>query len=338
MFLALPTNASASVTCISAKSAVAIDSKTCEILYEKNIDERMPVASTTKIMTCLIACEMGNMDEIICITDKMLEGTEGSSIYLEVGDLISLYDLVVGAMLASGNDAANAIAVHISGSEDSFVDLMNQKAKKIGMQNTRFATPSGLDAGKPYSTAYDMALLTSTALDNQMFASVCKLKSAEILVNNAPRTIYNHNKLLSYSNNYCGVKTGFTSKAGRCLASAYNHNSATIIVVTLNAPNDWEDHEQIVKLCSKKYKELCKTEELYIDVVGGKSAKVKCTADAKITFSNNLNEKIYYYPFVYAPVYEGNTVGRIDYYSNGIKIESVEITASESVELWQIMK
>lgn len=333
-----PFNAYASIGNISAQSAVAMDSKTGCVLYNRSSNIRLPIASTTKIMTCLIACESGNIEDIVTVTAEMLDKTEGSLIYLKVGDKISLEDLIKGAMLASGNDAANAIAVHLGNSISGFRDMMNSKAKKLKMYNTHFVTPSGLDEDEHYSTAYDMALLACYAMNNKIFSDICRLQSAEITISNKPTTIYNHNRLLSVDNNYCGVKTGFTSKSGRCLVSAYKHNDSMIIIVTLNAPDDWEDHRQIKNYAVKKYNDYSSKEQIIIDVVGGKREKITCDAKYKITACKKLRKKVYYYPFLYAPVYKGSTVGRIDFYCGNNKIESVEITASESVEIWTTKK
>ncbi len=338
ILLAIPFNVYANTVNISAQSAVAIDAKTKDVLYERSGNIRLPIASTTKVMTCVLACELGNADDVVTITDEMLAGTEGSLIYLKPGDKITLGDLIKGSLLASGNDAANAIAVHIGKSISGFVELMNHKAQQLNMYNTHFETPSGLDKGAHYSTAYDMALLSAYAIQNKLFTSICSMQSAEITVSNKTVTIYNHNKLLSYDKNYFGVKTGFTSKAGRCLISAYNYKDSCIITVTLNAPDDWEDHKQIKDYAIKKYKEYIRTEYFTLDLVGGKAEKIKCNAKCKVTYSKKLSKKVYYYPFVYAPIYKGTVVGRIDFYSGNIKIESVEITASESVGIWQTTK
>lgn len=338
VLLSFPYNVYAGVNNISAYSAVSMDSATGKVLYEKNSTQRLAIASTTKIMTCLLACEMGNMSDIVTITSEMLDKTEGSLIYLKVGDKISLEDLVKGALLASGNDAANAIAIHISKSIEAFSVLMNNKAKKLKMYNTCFVTPSGLDEGQHYSTAYDMALLASYAMKNDAFKNICKLQMAEITISNKTQKIYNHNKLLSYDNNYCGVKTGFTNKAGRCLVSAYDYNGSYIIIVTLNAPNDWDDHKKIKSYCVKKYNNYYGKDEYALDVVGGAKGKVKCFSRYQVTSCGRISKKIYYYPFIYAPIYKGTCIGRLDIYCGNVKIESVEIIASESVELWQTTK
>ena len=175
---------------ISASYAAAIDMATKTVLYEKNSSVKASMASTTKIMTCIIACEQGDFDQTVIVTNEMLEGTQGSLLYLKDGDSITLYDLIVGSMLASGNDAANVIAFAISGSLEAFCNLMNEYAQKIGMQNTNFETPSGLDSKNHYSTAYDMTLLGAYALKDETFSSICKMQSAEIKINGEAQTVY----------------------------------------------------------------------------------------------------------------------------------------------------
>lgn len=320
---------------VSARSSVSLDLETGTVLYDKNAYQECSMASTTKIMTCLIACESNKLDDIVEITQEMLDGAIGSLIYLKAGDKISLYDLVVGAMLASGNDAANSIAVYIGDSVTSFVDLMNEKAIQIGMKNTEFVTPSGLDDGNHHSTAYDMAILASYALKNNYFKDICTLKSANITINGKEQTVYNHNKLLSYDDNFVGVKTGFTEKAGRCLISAYNHCGNIIIIVTLNAPDDWDDHKKILDYSIEKYKEYRDIKLIDLDVVGGNLDKVKCECEYTATTLGDVKTRLYYYPFTYAPVKAGDVVGRLDIIANEKVIMTVEIIAKEDVEIWQ---
>lgn len=333
--LFIPFNAYAQTENISAAECVAVDKYTGSILYDKNKDTRASMASTTKIMTCIIALEKGTLDDNVIITSEMLDNTEGTMIYLKIGDEISLLDLIKGALLASGNDAANAIAYEIGGSVNSFVDLMNEYSSYIGLNNTHFDTPSGLDSDTHYSTAYDMALLTSYALDNLMFKEICSMQSAEIKINNVSQTIYNHNKLLFNDNSCIGVKTGFTKKSGRCLVSAYEYKNNIIIIVTLDAPDDWNDHAKIMDFCKKKYRTYSKSEIYKIDVAGGIKDEINCIADFDISYIKEFSIKAYYYPFVYAPVLTGDKVGELKIYSNNKLIGTVDIIAPESVTVWQ---
>lgn len=333
--LLIPNVVYANQVTVSASSSVAIDSLSKEILYENNAKSVHSMASTTKIMTCIIACESDRIDDVVTITAEMLDGAIGSLIYLAVGDTITLGDLIKGAMLASGNDAANAIAVYLGGSISGFVSTMNTKAKDIGMINTNFVTPSGLDEKDHHSTAYDMALLASYALENNTFKNICSLKSCEICVNNIKQTIYNHNKLLSYDDNYIGVKTGYTDSSGRCLVSAYKYNDNVIIVVTFNAPDDWNDHKKIIDYVKSKYNHYIENYEININVVGSSLTMVKCKADIDLYCLSKIDYSAYFYPFLYAPIKQGDIVGKLDIICNDKVIMTVDIIAKEDVELWQ---
>lgn len=331
----IPITVSAKNSNVSAQRAVVIDKATSTVLYQKSSDEKCSMASTTKIMTCLIACEKLNQSDVVTITNQMLDKTEGSLIYLKVGDKISVSDLIKGALLASGNDAANSLAVYTSGSVSEFVKLMNSYAIKFGMSNTHFDTPSGLDSKNHYSTAFDMALLTSYALDNEIFASVCKLQKADIIINGKTQTIYNHNKLLYQTENCIGVKTGFTKKSGRCLVSAYDYKGSTVIIVTLNDYDDWNDHKKLFDYAKSQYKTLSKTQSVSIDCVGSNRKKVLCTTSFDVSYLDNLTFKYYYYPILYAPILQNTKVGKMEIYSKNKLIRTVDIIVPESVKVWQ---
>lgn len=323
---------------ISAQKAVVMDKSTSTVLYKKLSNEKSSMASTTKIMTCLIACEKLNQNDVVTVTSQMLNGVEGSLIYLNIGDKITVSDLIKGALLASGNDAANALAVYTSGTVSDFSKLMNSYAKKFKMVNTHFETPSGLDSDNHYSTAYDMALLTSHALDNEIFASVCKVQKADIKINGKVQTIYNHNKLLYQNENCIGVKTGFTEKSGRCLVSAYDYKGSIIIIVTLNDYDDWNDHKKLLNYAKSLYKTLSKVQKISINCVGSDKKRVLCTASFDISYLDNLSYKYYYYPILYAPLLQNTKVGKMEIYSNNKLIRTVDIIVPESVKIWQITK
>lgn len=233
---------------ISAKSAILICADSGSIIFSKNESEPLPMASTTKIMTAILALEnmeaFGNKE--IEITDEMVR-VEGTSMGLKVGDIVNLEALVQGMMSVSGNDAANAAAIAVSGSSDAFVDKMNEKAQLIGMKDTIFCTPSGLDKDEHHSTAYDMAVLGAYAMENENFSKIVSQKSMKIHFINPNKyvTMKNHNKLLRLYDGCMGIKTGFTKAAGRCLVSCAQKNGAKLICVTLNAPNDWDDHTRL---------------------------------------------------------------------------------------------
>ncbi|WP_077326770.1 D-alanyl-D-alanine carboxypeptidase family protein [Virgibacillus siamensis] len=225
---------------VSANNAVLMEQSSGRVLFAKAAHEKQPIASITKIMTAIIAIESGMMNETVTVSKKSVY-TEGSSIYLEQGEKIKLKDLVYGLMLRSGNDAAVAISEHVGGSVEGFVHMMNKKAKWIGMTNTSFANPHGLDADNHYSTAYDMALLMRYAMKNKQFRKITGTTSFQS--ENRSYSWMNKNKLLTKLYKYCtGGKTGYTQVAGRTLVSTAKKNKMDLIAVTLNGPDDWQDH------------------------------------------------------------------------------------------------
>lgn len=221
---------------VSAESAILTDSSTGRVFFEKNADTPRLIASTTKIMTALVALDNSGLSEEVEIP-KACELVGGSSMYLREGERLTVEELLYGLLLLSGNDAALALALHCGGEED-FVRLMNEKAAELGLRNTSFANPHGLDAANNYSTARDMAALAAYAMSRPDFRAICSSKSAVA----AGRSMSNHNKLLWQLEGACGVKTGFTKAAGRCLVSCVEREGRRLIAVTLNAPDDWRDH------------------------------------------------------------------------------------------------
>ncbi|WP_099158408.1 D-alanyl-D-alanine carboxypeptidase family protein [Virgibacillus ndiopensis] len=225
---------------VSANNAVLIEQSSGRVLFEKDAHEKRPIASITKIMTAIIAIESGKMNEMVT-TSKRAVYAGGSSIYLEQGEKMKLKDLVYGLMLRSGNDAAVAIAEHVGGSVEGFNYLMNEKAKWLGMADTNFDNPHGLDSEQHYSTAYDMALLMKYAMTNDVFKNITGTTSYK--AETRKYAWRNKNKLLTTYYDYCiGGKTGFTKISGRTLVSAAHKNNMSLIAVTLNAPDDWNDH------------------------------------------------------------------------------------------------
>ncbi|MFZ3577072.1 D-alanyl-D-alanine carboxypeptidase family protein [Virgibacillus sp. DJP39] len=225
---------------VSATSAILMNGSTGEVLFEKKAHDKQKIASITKIMTAIIAVESGKMNEMVNPSKRAVY-TEGSSIYLKQGEEILLKDLVYGLMLRSGNDAAVAISEKIGGSMEGFVYLMNQKAHWIGMTNTHFENPSGLDGKAHYSTAYDMALLMQYAMDNKIFAKITNTKMYKSETRDYAWK--NKNKLLTTYYEYTtGGKTGYTKSAGRTLVSTASKNGIDLIAVTIEDPNDWIDH------------------------------------------------------------------------------------------------
>ncbi len=224
----------------SAASAVLIEQNSGRVLYRQNEDEERLIASITKIMTAVVALEHANKSRSYTVTAGDM--AEGSSMYLKPGDTLCLEELLYGLMLASGNDAALAVAHCVAGDVEDFVALMNETARRLGMTRTHFANPNGLDAGEHYSSAGDMAVLAAYALKNQDFRRIVSTASITI----GERYLANHNKLLRMCEGCIGVKTGFTRAAGRTLVSAATRDGMTLICVTLNDGNDWQDHMDLL--------------------------------------------------------------------------------------------
>lgn len=329
---------------ISAQTAVLMCADTGEVLFSLKKDERLPMASTTKIMTALIALEDPSPMREIKVTKEMVT-VEGTSMGLLPDDTVSLYTLAAGMLLQSGNDAANVTAYAIAGGLDEFSKLMNKKAKEIGMRNTNFVTPSGLDAEKHYSTAYDMALLGSAAIKNPLFREICSQKSMRVEYGNPPypRSLYNHNRLLSSYEGTIGIKTGYTKKSGRCLVSAAERGGVTLVAVTLNAPDDWNDHKKLFDYGFSVMKQHDLNDDfskILVDVVGGKSGSVGVMTQSKpkATAADSLNlskvrREILIKHFEYAPIKEGDILGTVRYYLGDKLIEEVPLCAAADIEL-----
>ena len=244
---------------IFSKNVIVLDRKTKLALYEKDAYKKVPMASTTKIMTCIIALENSNLTDIVTISNKA-SSIHGSALGLSKNAKITMEDLLYGLMLRSGNDCAIAIAEHISGNIENFQILMNNKAKSLNLNNTNFVTPHGLDNENHYTTAYELAILTDYALGNDIFRKIVSTKEHTIYINSTPRTISNTNELLGNTPGVYGVKTGFTFNAGRCLVSSVKRNDLDIIVVVLGA-----DTKKIRTTDSKKLIEYTYSTFSYID-------------------------------------------------------------------------
>lgn len=227
---------------VSGQAAILMEQSSGRVLYSKNEHQPLKIASITKIMTAILAIESGKLDETVTVS-KRAEGTEGSSLYLVAGEKLTLRDLVYGLMLRSGNDAAIAIAEHVGGSVEGFVFLMNEKAEEIGMSNTLFRNPHGLDTDEDHlSSAYDMALLTQYAMENEEYRDVSSTKDYRSKGDKV-RVFHNKNRLLTEKYSYStGGKTGYTKLAKRTLVSTASKDGLDLIAVTLNAPDDWDDH------------------------------------------------------------------------------------------------
>lgn len=319
-----------------AKSAAVIEADSGCLLFGKDQDKRLPMASTTKIMSALLTLEQDGLD-IPFTVDKDAIRVEGSSMGLREGDTVTLRALAYGMLLPSGNDAAGAAAVRIAGTKERFADLMNQRAEELDLANTHFVTPSGLDDKEHYSTAYDMALLAREALQNGEFAEICRKSSAKIQYGNPPydRWLTNHNKLLKYYPGTVGVKTGFTDRAGRCLVSAAQRDDMTLIVVTLGCPDDWNTHMKLYDACFSKLRR--RTVALPADpipVAGAGFAAVQWDGwDVTAPADEPLELTVAREPFLFAPVEAGRVVGKGVVKAGGAVVGEFTLRATESVTL-----
>ena len=335
---------------VSAQSAVVLTADTGTVLFEKDGHTPRPVASTTKIMTALLALEAAQEqgDPLVDITQEMV-AVEGSSMGLQAGDSISLTGLAAGMLLASGNDAANAAALYLDGSLESFAARMNQRAAALGMEDTHFVTPSGLDGEDAQglghlSTAYDMALLARAALENQAFRQLCSSPSLAVeFAEPVKRVTYtNHNKLLAQYQGCVGVKTGFTKEAGRCLVSAAERDGALLIAVTLNAPNDWEDHTALLDYGFSQvepYQLAGGDVRLTVPVVGSpvEVVSLRGSNGGEVTLplgqGAQVKRVVRVPKFLYAPVEAGEQVGEICWYLEGQLLGSAPLTAAGAAPL-----
>ena len=311
-----------------------------KVYFSVNENKKMKPASTTKLMTSLITLEYADSaDKVVAFTKDMT--AEGSSMYLKVGEKVKLSDLAAGMMMASGNDAANAAAISIAGSAEKFSELMNNRAAVIGMKNTHFVTPSGTVEVVHYSTAYDMALLMSYALENESFAKLTSQKSVTVEFSEpqSKRTTYtNHNRLLSMYEYCTGGKTGYTMAAGRCLVSSAKKDGLTFVCVTLNDRNDWNDH---IALYNYGFSKLacveCDDSDYYLEIpcAGGDDESIGVTGTkgknvvVPLDKKSNVVRTAYADNFLYAPVKDGDIVGRIEYTLDGKTLASTNLTAVE---------
>ncbi|MCM1298755.1 MAG: D-alanyl-D-alanine carboxypeptidase [Firmicutes bacterium] len=326
---------------VSAASAVLINADTGTIIYSKNPYERRAMASTTKIMTALLTAEAGDLDSKFTADSYAIQA-EGTSMGLKQGDIVTRRALLYGMLLPSGNDAANAAAVSISGSMSEFAKLMNSKAAELGLNNTRYVNPSGLDADGHYTTAYDLALLTKAALENPTFAGICQKASAQVEFGNPPylRTLSNSNKMLWQYEGCIGVKTGFTDNARRCLVSAAERNGVTLIAVTLNDPDDWLDHTKMLDYGFTQVRptEILLPSPITVPVVGGISDSVNLTLSRSLTLPLSQKElqkvtfEIHTEPFLYAGFATGKIAGTAKIFLNGEYVATVNLTAENGVK------
>lgn len=293
---------------VSAKRAYVMDGISGRVFYEKNADERSLIASTTKIMTALIVCEQCNVLDRMRIPKEAV-GIEGSSMYLREGEVLTLQELLYGLMLSSGNDAAVALAIYCGGTVEGFAELMNDKARILGLRNTHFENPNGLDSPGHYSTARDLTVLADYAMDNPVFYKTVSAKSVRV----GERYLTNHNKLLWRVEGADGVKTGYTKAAGRILVSSATRQGRRILAATLDAPSDWQDHERLLEEGFARYTltpVVEKGEVLgSVEVAGGENRRVEVLAAEGFSYALAPEETVRIVlsgpGFVYAPAVAG---------------------------------
>ena len=323
------------VGAISAQKAILMDAQTGRVLYEKSADSRSLIASTTKIMTALVVCEQCNVLDRVRIPKEAV-GIEGSSMYLKEGEVLTVQDLLYGLMLHSGNDAAVALAIYCGGTVEGFAQLMNDKARLLGLDGTHFENPNGLDSPQHYSTARDLAVLTAYAMENPIFAKTVSTKTVRI----GQRVLTNHNKLLWRVEGADGVKTGYTKAAGRILVSSAVRDGRRLVCVTINDGNDWQDHQRLLEDGFSRYqlKNLITQGECLgtRDVLAGQAERVQLLADGDFSFPLAENEQVQIVisgpGFAYAPVVQGQVAGCAYLQIDGNTVGKVPLIYGQTVE------
>ncbi|MBU3126552.1 D-alanyl-D-alanine carboxypeptidase [Clostridium tagluense] len=338
LFTSLIQNVYAEDIYVNAISSIALDCDSKLVLYEKNAFTPIEIASTTKIITCLVAIKCGDLNKKIVVSEKAAS-IRGSEIGLKVGEEITLKELLYGLMLRSGNDAAIAISEGVSGSVDEFLKLMNEYALEIGLLNSNFESPHGLDSSNHYSTAYDLALVTAKAKEIKLFNDIVSSKDIDAKEYGFNRSYHNINKILYLLPNATGVKTGFTGKAGKCLVTSVKIQNREVIIITLNCTLRWKETEKISKYIEKNYeykKVISKDDTLESLNIknGASSVQIASKGDIIIPIKKDENIEIKIKKPLYeiiAPVQLGEKLGRVDIYSNNKLLFTQALVAKNSV-------
>lgn len=312
---------------LSAQSAILVCADTGDVLYEKNPDDKMLIASITKIMTAIIVIENCDMDEQVKIKPEW-SAVEGSSMYLKPDEYYTVSELLTGLLLVSGNDAATALACNMCGDELSFAVKMNEKANELGMSNSSFRNPHGLDDPEHYSTARDMAILASYCMENDIFRDIVSRSYATV----KDQTYVNHNRLLREYDGCMGVKTGYTMAAGRTLVSCADRNGMRLVCVTLNAPDDWNDHKYLLDMGFENYRIASYSDNNFrvsLDVASGVNGTAEAVPENDIKILTNADDEIDVRleapRILFAGGIKGEKVGEIQVFVNG------ELAASEKL-------
>ncbi|HLR34380.1 MAG TPA: D-alanyl-D-alanine carboxypeptidase family protein [Tissierellales bacterium] len=331
---------------VHGEGVILMDTDSGRVLYEYNPYSELSMASTTKIMTALVALENGNLDDIVTIK-KSSVGIEGSSIYLYEEEEISLEDLLYGLMLRSGNDAAIAIAEFIGGSVDGFVELMNKKAKEIGARNTNFTNPHGLSDENHYTTSYDLTIITRAALKNENFNKIVKTQKW-VANREKNQYFYNKNKTLWQYEGGDGVKTGYTKKAGRCLVASATRNDLQLISTVLNDGNWFNDCYELLDYGFQNFSQVI----IYdagqyvenVEVINGNKDKVPIVTKNSFTYPLRKEEidkiTVFYKlpPGIEAPIKKGEEIGEISVYLDGKLIHTEKMITKENINKLNILE
>ena len=324
----------------NAAGACVMNGVTGEVIFEKNADERLPMASTTKIMTLIVALEHSSPDDIVTVAPEALK-EEGSSAYVEAGAQITMRDLCHGLMLNSGNDAAVAIAYHIAGGKSEFAAMMTAKAQEIGANNTSFKNPNGLDEEGHYTTARDLAIITRYALKNEQFKDIVSKWTYDASFIRPDGSLFelmyiNHNRLLNEMEGCIGVKTGYTEADGRCLVTACDRDGKIYIAVTLNDREDWAEHKAMMDAAysDSRWLTVVKAGDCVRHVV---SREAECDLVAKNDFyvpvngsrGRDIDVRLNVPKAVYSPLNAGEKIGELEvYFDNGL-LGKVDVVAKE---------
>lgn len=322
------------VQAVSARRAVVLEPVTRRQLFSRSASQRAPMASTTKIMTALIVCEQCNVLDRMRVPKEAV-GIEGSSMYLKEGEVLTIQDLLYGLMLSSGNDAAVALAIYCGGTVEGFVGMMNDKARALGLKDTHFANPNGLDAPEHYSSAEDLAALGACAMENPIFAKTVSTKTVQA----AGRCLRNHNKLLWLLPEAEGIKTGYTRSAGRILVSSARREGRQLVAATLDAPDDWQDHRTLLEDGFRNFQVrqlLVAGEQLGVRTVAGGEGQVRILAAQDFSYALAGEERpqivLGGQNFVYAPVVRGADAGTAYVLLSGKIVGRVPVVYGETVE------
>lgn len=328
-----------------AKAYTVIEPKTGAVICSKNADEPLPMASTTKIMTCILACESGLLDERVTVDGDDVR-VEGTSLGLRDGDILTLRDILRGLMMISGNDAANVTAHFVGGSISAFVTMMNDKAKELGLKNTHFANPHGLYDDEHYTTANELALIAAYALENEDFKDIVSTVEAKLHYYNSAngeydRTLKNKNSLLTSLEGCIGVKSGYVRKSGRCLVTAAVREGAEVVSVVLNCSDSWEESRKLIEYGFENitYADIVSDIVEYdLNVVGSEKKTVSVQSYEFLSSSMKASdaesiEIVEVIPrFVYAPIAAGDEVGKLRVYLAGELYREIPILTTESAD------